>query len=164
MANFHLLWHYWLARQPGPAVAHGWMNLDLHPASLWPAFFMGLALVEQEQIEEAIGHFQNALTLSGGKSFIRSALGHAYAAAGERDRAAEILEELEEQSLRQYTPAYDRAVIYAGLGERDRAFEWLERAYEERSSWMSYLNVEPRLDPLRSDSRFSSLLRNVGLE
>jgi tetratricopeptide (TPR) repeat protein len=125
---------------------------------------MGLALVEQGQIEEAIGHFQNALTMSGGKSFIRSALGHAYAVGGARDLAVQALEELEGESVRQYTPAYDRALIYVGLGDKDRSFEWLERAYEERSSWMSYLNVEPRLDPLRSDSRFSSLLRNVGLE
>jgi eukaryotic-like serine/threonine-protein kinase len=164
MANFHLIWHYWLARQPGPAIDQGWKTLELHPNSLWPAFFMGLALVEQDQIEEAIGHFQKALTMSGGKSFIRSALGHAYAVGGARDLAVQALEELEDESVRQYTPAYDRALIYVGLGDSDRSFEWLERAYEERSSWMSYLNVEPRLDPLRSGSRFSSLLRKVGLE
>ena len=83
--------------------------------------------------------------------------------AGERHLAAEVLEGLEDRSLREYTPAYDRAVIYAGLEDRDRAFEWLERAYNERSSWMSYLNVEPRLDPLRSDPWFADLVRRVGL-
>jgi tetratricopeptide (TPR) repeat protein len=115
-------------------------------------------------MDEAIARFQKALTMSGGKSFVHAALGHAYAVAGERDLATEVLEELKDQSLRQYAPAYDRAVIYAGLDDRDRAFEWLERAYDERSSWMSYLRVEPRLDVLRSDARFATLLRKVGLE
>jgi hypothetical protein len=60
--------------------------------------------------------------------------------------------------------AYDRPVIYAGLNQTDSALEWLQRGYEERSSWMSYLKVEPRLDLLRSDPRFAMLLRKVGLE
>jgi len=164
MANFHLVWHYWLARQPEPAIDQGWKTLELHPTAFWPGFFMGLAYEDHEQMDQAIAHFQNAVTMSGGKSFVRAALGHAYAVAGARDLAAEVLEQLEDQSVRQYTPAYDRAVIYAGLGDRDRAFEWLERAYVERSSWMSYLRVEPRLDALRSDSRFVTLLKKVGLE
>jgi hypothetical protein len=61
-------------------------------------------------------------------------------------------------------PAYDRAVIYAGLNQIDAALEWLQRAHEERSSWIGYLKVEPRLDPLRSDPRFAELLSTVGLE
>ena len=164
LANFHLIWHHWLARQPEPAIDQGWKTVELHPTAFWPRFFMGLAWEEQERMNEAIEHFENALTMSGGKSICRAALGHAYAVAGARDLAAEALSELEDQSLSQYTPAYDRAVIYAGLEDRDRAFEWLERAYDERSSWMSYLKVEPRLDTLRSDPRFAMLLRKVGLE
>jgi tetratricopeptide (TPR) repeat protein len=163
LANFHLSWHYWLARQPEPAIDQGWKTVELHPASFWPRFFMGLACEEQKQMDEAIGHFQKALTLSGNKSLVRAALGHAYGVAGGRDLAIEAVEALEDQSAREYTPAYDRAVIYAGLEDRDHAFEWLERAYDERSSWMSYLKVEPRLDPLRSDPRFAMLLRKVGL-
>ena len=54
-------------------------------------------------------------------------------------------------------------MIHVGLGERDQAFEWLERAYKEHSGWLSYLNVEFRLDPLRSDPRFADLVHRVGL-
>jgi serine/threonine-protein kinase len=164
LGNFHLIWHYWLARQPEPAIDQGRKTLDLYPTetSFWPRFFMGLACEVQGQMDEAVAHFQKALTLSD-QSSVRAALGHAYGVAGERDLAAEMLEHLEDRSRRQFTPAYDRAVIYAGLKDRDRAFEWLERAYDERSSWMSYLNVEPRLDSLRGDSRFEELVRRVGL-
>jgi hypothetical protein len=66
-----------------------------------------------------------------------------------------------ELSKRQYVSSYEMARIYAGLGEHDQVFTWLDRAYEERASWMAYLQVDPTLDPLRSDPRFQVLLRRM---
>lgn len=56
---------------------------------------------------------------------------------------------------------FDRAVINAQLGNVDKAFEHLEEVYRRREIWMTYLRVDPRLDPLRNDPRFSDLLRRV---
>jgi hypothetical protein len=55
------------------------------------------------------------------------------------------------------------AIVHVGLQENDEAFKWLQRAFAERSLWMGYLNVEPQFDLLRSDPRFTELLRRVGL-
>ena len=33
--------------------------------------------------------------------------------------------------------------------------------FEERSAWMVYLNMDPRLDELRSDARFIQLVHRV---
>jgi len=55
------------------------------------------------------------------------------------------------------------AIVHEGLGQRDDALEWLKKAYQERSSWLVSLNVEPIFDSLRSDARFQDLLRRVGL-
>ncbi|PYS64530.1 MAG: hypothetical protein DMF76_04510 [Acidobacteria bacterium] len=60
-------------------------------------------------------------------------------------------------------PADDIAVVHAGLGDNGQAFEWLDRAYQEHSSWLAYLKAAPRMDALRSDSRFAALLRQVAL-
>ena len=53
--------------------------------------------------------------------------------------------------------AYEIGIIHAGLGERDAALEWLKRAVRERSGWVAYVSVDPRLDILRADSRFERL-------
>jgi len=50
-----------------------------------------------------------------------------------------------------------------GLGQRDQAFESLDKAFRERSDQMIYLKVDPRLDSLRSDARFASLVLRVGI-
>jgi hypothetical protein len=64
-----------------------------------------------------------------------------------------------------YVLAAYMATIYAGLGEKDKAFEWLERGYEERSiDLRESIKVDPIWDPLRSDPRFTDLLRRVNLQ
>jgi hypothetical protein len=85
------------------------------------------------------------------------------AVSGKRDEAQKLLDELNDLSHRRYVSAYDLALIHTGLAENDRAFEFLQKAYQERSSALSWLGVDPRLDRLRSDQRFVDLLRRIGL-
>ena len=92
---------------------------------------------------------------------MRAALGRAYAVAGKRDEALKMLNELKERAKRSYVSPVGIAIIYVGLGEKEQAFSWLEKAYEDRSTWLIFLKVEPRFDPLRSDPRFQSLLRRM---
>jgi len=74
-----------------------------------------------------------------------------------------MLRDLLEESPRRYVPSYLVGLIFEALGELDRAFEWLDRACEERSHWLVFLDVEPRFDSLRTDSRFEALRRRVGV-
>ena len=83
--------------------------------------------------------------------------------AGNRGEAQAVLEELTEQSKQRYVPSYYLALTYAGLGERDRAFEWLDKAYQEGSTLLAYLKMDPRLASLHPDPRFADLMRRVGL-
>jgi hypothetical protein len=66
------------------------------------------------------------------------------------------------QSKRKYIAPSVFASLYGALGESDQAFAWLDKAYEERDNAMVLLKVEPMFDPLRSDPRFTDLLRRVG--
>jgi DNA-binding winged helix-turn-helix (wHTH) protein/TolB-like protein/Flp pilus assembly protein TadD len=124
---------------------------------------LGWVYEQKGMSEEAVREFEKAITLSGGAAETVSSLGHAYASSGEKTKAYQIINRLKQQSKQQYISPFNIAIIYAGLGEKDRAFKWLEHAYADRSLWMVFLEVDPRLDSLRSDPRFADLVRRVGL-
>ena len=89
-----------------------------------------------------------------------AALGHAYAIAGQPDKARRLLP----PSRRAHTSLpLDVATIHVGLGERDQAIEWLERALKERAYGSGFLPTDPRFDPVRSDPRLVAVMRRVGL-
>ena len=72
--------------------------------------------------------------------------------------------QLTELSKERYVSPYDIALIHAALGQIDEAFAWLDKAYDQCVEWMIYTNVDPRLDPLRTDPRFSTLLQRLGFK
>jgi hypothetical protein len=74
-----------------------------------------------------------------------------------------MLEDLRQLSSTRYVPAYSFALVYAGLGDRARALDALEKACGERSDYMPYLGLEPMLDGLRAERRFTALVQRVGL-
>jgi len=53
--------------------------------------------------------------------------------------------------------------IYARLGDKENALQGLERIYEEREALGTLVNVDPAFDPFRSDPRFQSLVKRMGL-
>ena len=161
--NCHMAWHYQFARQYEQAVEQCWKTNELHPNSFWPAYFFGLAYEQQGQIDRAVEEFQTAVKMSGDVTFASAALGHLYGTVGKTDEARTIFNELSARANRVYVPAYDIAMVCAGLGWKDQALDYLARAHQERSGWMTYLKVDPRLDPVRGDARFVELLRSVKL-
>ena len=97
------------------------------------------------------------------KSTNAADLAHAYAIAGDRREAFRILATLQRLPSDDYVDPADVAVIYVGLGDKEAALEWLRRADDEHSYWLSWLGVDPRWDPLRSDSRFRAIAQRVGV-
>src|SRR6202790_2212011 len=161
--NIHMAWHHHFARQYEEAVDQCWKTNELHPNSFWPPYFFALAYQQEGKIAEAAVEFQKAIQMSGNVTFTTAGLGHLYASSGKSAEARAIFDELRLRAQTIYVPAYDLALVSAGLGWTDQAFEWLDRAYEERSGWLTYLKIEPRLDTLRGDSRFHDLLRRIRL-
>jgi TolB-like protein/Flp pilus assembly protein TadD len=163
VANSHLAWHYLFAREYNAALEQCEATRELFPNAFWPPYFGGFAYEQKGMFDEAAAEFKKAITLSGNLTCATAGLGHVYALAGEKDKALEIIAALDRRSQTQYTPVYDIAIIYAGLGELDEAFARFERDCDQHSSWLAYLAVEPRLDPLRGNPRFGQLLARVGL-
>jgi tetratricopeptide (TPR) repeat protein len=138
-------------------------TLDMDPNLLPAQVFLGRAYEQKGMYKEAIAAFQRAVTISADDLRVVALLAHAYAVSGKTNKAQRVLAELKEQSKRRYISPFNIAIIYVALGERDQAFEWLEKAYDERSLWMVFLKVDPRLDSLRATPAFADLMRRMGL-
>lgn len=54
-------------------------------------------------------------------------------------------------------------MVYNGLGDADNTFAWLEKAYADRNVRLTFLKIEKKWDPLRSDERFTSLAKRMKL-
>lgn len=163
LINVHLVWHYLYARNYDQAIVESRRVQRMDVPIFGSYLFGGWALERQGKIPEAIDWFKKADVLSGHISYCRSALGHAYGVSGEMAHARRILNELKALATHQFVPSYDIAIVYLGLGDKVEAYRWLEKAFDERSAWMVHLNLDPRLDDLRSEPRFKELVRKVGL-
>jgi serine/threonine protein kinase/TolB-like protein/Tfp pilus assembly protein PilF len=153
---------FFLARQYDQAIEQFRKSIEMDGSFLNGHFFLGWAYEQKGDTERAIAEFQKVLQLDDAP-FIRAALGHVYAASGQRAEAERVLDELKERQKLAHVSLYDFTIIYAALGERERAFECLEEAFENRSEALVWLKVDPRLDAIRTDPRFINIQRRVGL-
>jgi eukaryotic-like serine/threonine-protein kinase len=149
-------------RQYDKAIEQLQRTLSLDPNYFLVHYDLGRAYEQLGKYEEAIAEFQKALELSGGDLTTRASLAHVYAVSGRRARAERILNDLKQQA-KGSNLTYQIADIYLGLRQKEEAFQWLEKAFEERSGWLTWTAIEPKLDPLRSDPRFADLLRRMRL-
>jgi len=153
---------YYNARDYAGAIAQSRRTLELDPDFSRALFWLGQSYEQTSRLPEAI----RALERTVGQAPIpvyQATLAHAYAIAGERAKAEQILRTLLGAARSSYVSSFDIATIYAGLGDRARTMDWLERAYEGRATYLVFLGVDPRFDSFRTDPRFRELVRRIGL-
>ena len=134
--------------------------MELEPNFPVAHWHLGLIYEQQGLYDEAIAEHQKAIELSGGSPRLIAALGHAYAKAGKREEALQVITQLNQ---REYVSALEIASIHLALGDKKSAFEFLEKAFNERSFHITYLKIRPEFDSVRNDPRFEDLIRKVGL-
>jgi tetratricopeptide (TPR) repeat protein len=93
----------------------------------------------------------------------RWGLAVAYARTGKTGEARKILNQFYQLSRERYVSPTAFVFIHLALGEKDKAFEWLDKAYQARDFDLGIIKVAPVLEPLRSDPRFSNLLKRMNL-
>ena len=89
--------------------------------------------------------------------------GMIYARSKDHAETRRILEEVYAVAAQAYVNPRELAILHAALGETDHAFAWIEQAYAERHPWLMTLKVDFWTEALRSDPRFTDLLRRMGL-
>jgi DNA-binding winged helix-turn-helix (wHTH) protein/TolB-like protein len=167
--------------------------LELDPTSLFANRFLGMFLYFARQPDRAIDQLQKTFDLDSTfettygwmansyeqigdyeKSVIWDmklekapqsvkALTETYAASGWNGYWRKRIDLTQENANRSYIDPYHLATMHARLGEKEQALKHLHKAFDERSSQLVFLKIDPTLDNLRSDPRFPALLRRIGL-
>jgi TolB-like protein len=158
---------YLVARRYDESISRFQQVLDLYPDIAWQRAELGWAYAMKGMYAQAVAEYdkipEQAKAVATENQLVASGLGWVYAISGRRGDALKIAKEFKDLSSHAYVDFYQFAAIYAGLGDKDETFRLLEKAYEEHSSNMPFLAVDPFWYGMRSDPRYADLLRRIGL-
>ena len=138
--------------------------LDVYPHNAAAYYILGYVRLAMGRVEEGVGVLRRAQELSMGYHSGKGTLAYGEALAGRRGESRALLDEARTKAIGEWIPPSLVAKVYGALGEYDRAFEQLEEARIQHNPNLHWAKVSPIYDPLRSDSRFSELLKKIGLD
>jgi serine/threonine-protein kinase len=142
------------------AMAAGERSLQLDPTFAYSEPLMAALYREMGRFDDAIALYKKSQDLSGRVPF---GLAITYAKMNRREEAKEILKAAC-ASRGSYTPGDAIAHVHVVLQEYEDAMRELARAYDEHSSSLHFIGIAPEFAPLRSDKRFVSIVKEIGLE
>jgi tetratricopeptide (TPR) repeat protein len=154
---------YYFGREYQRAVDECEKAEQLDPEYFMLHFIAGRAYMRLNEHAKAIAHLKQARTETGEMPLMDAALGLAYAVSGKKAETMKLAEAFKAAAKKRYIPPTYFGMLFAGLGDKDKAMMWLEKAYDDRADGLTWLNVEPMLDEVRSDPRFQNLIRRIGL-
>ena len=138
-------------------------TIELNP-HFAPAY-MTLGLIQEQRrvFDESAAAFRRAVDLAPQTPRMQGALARTLALSGKADQAREILATLADLGRERYVSPFEFLTIHFALGEMEQGYDWLARACGDRCFELLAINVDFRFDQLRSDARFVSVARRVGL-
>ncbi len=158
-----IAWAYLGNAQDDKALEQAKKTYDLEPTHPLGRWMLSQAYIAKGMYAEAISLTEQSLRDDPNNQFALRDSGVAYAKAGRRDKADEMIGRFRELAKTQYVPACRIAAIYVALDEKDKAFAELDKSLEARDWELHRLNVDRYLIPLRNDARFKELLKRLNL-
>ena len=132
--------------------------LDLEP-NFAPALIMtGRIYTAQGKFREATHVITNYIGVS--REDTSLALAYVYAAAGEKEKAGQIVRKVT-SSPDSLSTSYGLAAVCAAGHDGSSALRWLETALDHDSISMVWARVDPRLDNIRSNPRFRGIIARL---
>ena len=156
--------NFYLARRYNEAVEQLQRIIEMDPNFMAARSVLGSVWTQKGLYDEAMAEYQKVMALIKGaaavETSVKTIMAYTLAKAGQRSDSMNMLEAVIQSGN---APSYLVAGIYTALHDHDSAFKWLEKAHEQRDVQLVSLKVDPMLDGLRDDSRFTALMRRVGL-
>jgi Flp pilus assembly protein TadD len=137
--------------------------MEFEPHSGFALAFQGVAYAEQGRFDEAVLNMEKAAQLDQSPTIL-ALQAHVLAVAGRKEQAKTLIQEVEASTAGRYFCPYEIASAYVSLGDADTADRWFRKGLDDRADCMAWLGVEPWIEPFRSDPRYASLLREIGLD
>jgi len=151
---------FYLARRYDEAVEQAHKAIELQPDFFLAHSNLAMVYVQMGRLPEAVTEAQKGSQLSE-SPLAKGVLGYAYAAAGNELEAWKVADELVANIKARFVCPFEIGTTYLRLGQKYEAFLWFEKAYEERSICIFTMKFDPRLDPIRADPRYHSIIRRV---
>jgi serine/threonine protein kinase/Flp pilus assembly protein TadD len=132
----------------------------------YPELSVALGAVYEQlgMSRESIEHLEKAASVYGKHPLVQAFLGSGYASAQQREKAMTVISRFQQAAKTQFVPSVCFAIVYAALSDKEPALAHLHAAAEARDAFLCWLNVLPLSESLRSDTRFSELLKEIGFE
>jgi eukaryotic-like serine/threonine-protein kinase len=150
-----------LAGKFDDAIAKCRKALELDPGSVAAHTVLRWSYERKGMHNEAVTAFEQERSFAGDTPTTHAKRAHVLAAIGKHEEARAILDEILSRRYENWVTAYEIAIIYCLLGDHDDAFRWLAQAEKEHAVGFTFVRVDPHLESLRSDPRFSGLLRET---
>jgi tetratricopeptide (TPR) repeat protein len=156
-----LAWEYDFSHEYQHAIEQANKTLEIDANDVDAVSVLGLAYEQLGNYPQAIQQWVKVQRLQGHEARATE-LRQAFERAGYKGYLSKDANDDEaEGNLYRGGLAPSAAADYAMLGKKDAAFTALEKAFTHRIGVVD-INVDPRLDGIRSDPRFADLLRRVG--
>ena len=137
--------------------------LEMDPNLVKTHTVFGQTYILESKYDEGLAEHEKAVSLSNRHPWNLAGLGWAYARAGKKKEALELIAELENRKKTEYIRPYYFAKIYAGMDEKDHAIHWLNQAFDEHDMSLVHILSDETMSNLRADSRFTELVGKMGL-
>jgi TolB-like protein/Flp pilus assembly protein TadD len=155
---------FYFARQYDHAVGQFRAAIEMDPNFRMAYSGLAYAYLQQGKYVEALATCQQMLTRWGRDPWTLWDFGYALAVAGQSEQARQVRADLQERAQHTYVKPLAFAWIAISLGEKNQAFTWLEQAYADRDPYLTLLTADPVYDGLRTDPRFTELVKKIGLD
>jgi tetratricopeptide (TPR) repeat protein len=137
-------------------------GLEFEPNNAFALAFQAVAYAHLDRMAEGVANVQRAERLDPSPTIL-SLAAIVYAMADRKPDAIRVIRRVEGLAQERYFCPYEVGAAYVSLGDGNAAYAWFRKGVDGRADCMAWLGVEPWIESFRSDPRYVSLLKEVGL-